>query len=247
MKREEYHIMYSLEDTYWWYIGLRRLVSHFINQLNYKRKDLSILDAGCGTGGMLTYCKDYNSYGLDLSEDSIRFCKLRKLNNIIRGSVCDLPFKDNSFDIVISLDVLCHRWVDDDLETLRRFYEIMKKDGLLVLNLPAYNFLISKHDKAVYAKRRYTLKVLKERVEGAGFEVQRITYRNSILFPFALTKRIIERIFIEKETDVTSDLKPLPNPLNRLLTGIIYVENLLIKSGINLPFGLSVFCVARKR
>ncbi len=238
--------MYSIEDSYWWFVGLRRLVSYFIAQFDYKKRKLLILDAGCGTGGMLKNCMDYTSYGLDFSEDAIRFCKLKGLDNLVRGSVCDIPFKNNFFDIVISLDVLYHKGVNDDLETLKEFHRIMKKNGILVLNLPAYNFLLSKHDKAIHTRQRYTLKGLKEKVEDAGFRIKKITYRNTILFPLAFTIRIIERRFIEKETSVTSSLKPLPNLLNRLLTGIIYVENLLIKSGVSFPFGLSVFCVAKK-
>lgn len=246
MQKDEYRIMYNLEDDYWWYVGLRRLVLYFIDQYNHKEGNLRILDAGCGTGGMLRYLASYNSYGLDFSEEAIRFCKIRRLNNLVRGSVNDIPFKNNSFDILISLDVLYHKWVDDYLRVLRGFYDIMNDNGMLVLNLPAYNFLLSKHDKAIHTRRRYTVRGLKEDVKNAGFRIERITYRNSILFPSAFTKRIIEKIFIKEERKVTSDLKPLPNIFNKLLTNILYLENLLIKSGVGFPFGLSVFCVARK-
>lgn len=237
-----------MEDNYWWHVGLRKLTLSYIDRFGYKQRALRILDAGCGTGGMIKDCLDYAPYGLELSEEAINFCKLRGLDTIVRGSICDTPFKNSFFDIVISLDVLYHKWIDDDLKTLQEFYRIMKSGGVLVVNLPAYNFLLSRHDRAIYTRQRYTRVDLKGKIEYAGFRIERITYRNTILFPFAFIRRIIEKMCSENASKPTSgDLKPLPNPLNRLLVGIIYVENLLIKSGVNFPFGLSVFCIARKR
>jgi SAM-dependent methyltransferase len=242
-----YEEVFKAEDNYWWYVGLRNLVFLFIDRFSKKRNGIRILDAGCGTGKNLEICKRYNAFGLDISKEALKFCIIRKLNNLIRGSVCELPFKANSFDVVISLDVLYHMEVENDVKALKRCYQVLDKDGMLILDVPAYNFLRSRWDKNVHTIRRYTLRELKEKVEQAGFEVDRITYRITALFPVAAIKRIVDKIFYKKSENLSSDLKPLHNTINNFLLGILLFENKLIKLGLTLPFGLSVYCVARKK
>jgi SAM-dependent methyltransferase len=247
MKKEEYKVMFNIEDTYWWYVGLRELALTFVDRINKNRDDSRMLDAGCGTGKILEDGRSYNIYGMDYSDEAIKFCKLRGLDNLIRGSISNLPFKNGSFDIVISLDVLYHKNVENDLETLKELCEVMSKDGRLLLNLPAYDFLRGRHDEAVHTKRRYTRKSLKEKLGKAGFEIERITYRNTFLFPVAVAKRVMEKFFPVEPESADSDLKTLPHILNKIFTLLLILENKLITLGLSLPVGLSVFCIARKK
>jgi SAM-dependent methyltransferase len=246
MKKEEYEVLFNIEENYWWYVGLRQLVLSFIDGIKEKRDNLIILDAGCGTGKTLDDCRAYKSYGMDFSEEAITYCKLRGLDKLVRGTICQVPVKKGSFDVVISLDVLYHKNIEDDVKALKELSRVTNKDGILVLNLPAYNFLRGRHDEAVHTKRRYTIKDLKIKLEESGFEIERITYRNTILFPIAVTKRIMEKFSPIDSENARSDLKPLPYWLNKIFTLLLLLENKLITSGINFPFGLSVFCVARK-
>lgn len=245
MEKEEYGVMYNIEDFYWWYVGLRDLVYSTIEKYNKKNNILRILDAGCGTGKILEGISRHKFYGIDFSEEAINYCKLRKLNNLLRASISEIPFRNSSFNFVISLDVLYHAGISNDQQTLSELYRVMDNDGILLLNLPAYNFLQSRHDKAIHTKRRYVLKDLKDKVERAGFVVEKITYRNIILFPIAVMKRIMEKIIPTEST--SSDLKPMPELINRLFTFLLLIENKFINLGVFLPFGLSVFCIARKK
>jgi SAM-dependent methyltransferase len=250
MEKEEYEIMFNVEDDHWWYIGLRDIVFSSIDEFSHKKDNLRILDAGCGTGKNLEMCKDYNVYGIDFSEEAIKFCKLRKINNLVIGSICDVPFKKHLFDIVISLDVICNVETKDDLKALRELYRIMNNNGILVLNLGAYNFLRSKHDQAVHIKHRYTFKELKNKIEKAGCKIEIISYRNIFLFPVAILKRIVDKLILVvslNKRNVRSDLKPVPSWLNKLFLGILSFENKIILSRLKFPFGLSIYCVARKR
>lgn len=243
MKREEYEIMYNVEDCYWWYKGLRDIVFMSLGKLKRKRKDIRLLDAGCGTGKLLESCELFRAYGIEISERAIEFCKLRHLNNIIRASINDIPFNSNTFDCVVSMDVLCHKGVKDDIKTLKELYRVLDEDGVLLLNLPAYNFLISRHDEAAYARQRYTKKELRRKMGKVGFCVEKITYRNSVLFPLAAVMRLI----LKNRGEVRSNLKPLPVLINKFLTLVLFIENRLIISGVNLPFGLSIYIIARKK
>ena len=247
MDIKEYQTMYAVEDEHWWYAGLRKLVLACIEKYSFDSSSPALLDAGCGTGGMLAACTAYNAFGLDISDEALKFCRMRNLRNLRQGSVCSLPFSENSFDIIISLDVLYHLDVADDFEALKEFYRVMARKGILLLNLPAYNFLKSSHDEKIHTRQRYTLRKVRDNVERAGFVIERITYRNALLFPVAAIVRLIKKILPANPTEKGSDLKPLPAPINALLTGIILLENRLISHGVNFPFGLSVFCIARKR
>jgi len=189
----------------------------------------------------------YKTFGLDFSEEALAFCKKRKLQNLVRGSISTVPFKVETFDIAISLDVLYHSAIENDISALEELYHVIKQDGVLILNLPAYNFLQSRHDKAVHTRQRYTSKELIKKVKKAGFKIEKITYRNTVLFPLVFVKRLIYNFFIPKSERTESDLKPLPKFLNKFLTKILNFENILINLDIKLPFGLSVYCIAKKQ
>ncbi|RJR16734.1 MAG: class I SAM-dependent methyltransferase [Nitrospiraceae bacterium] len=248
MKKEEYKIMFNIEDNYWWYVGLRRLV---LSSMDGKDKsiNLRILDAGCGTGGMSTVLRAYNPYAIDYSEEAISYSKSRNIYNIVRGSVCCMPFNNGFFDVVISLDVLYHINVESDHDTLKEFNRVMKKNGILLLHLPAFNFLKSRHDEAVHTRHRYTANEVKRKVEAAGFKIEKITYRNVFLFPIAVIRRIIEKFSLgsKNQMESESELKPLSSSINRLFSNILFFENKLIASGMSFPFGLSIYCIARKK
>jgi len=247
MEIKEYEVMYDIEEDYWWYIGLRKLVLSYLNGTKSDDRKLKILDAGCGTGKLLEDCNSYGAYGLDFSEEALRFCKLRNLKNMLRASISHIPFKDDSFDLVTSFDVICCLDVHYDMVILKELYRITNKNGILLLNLPAYNFLQSTHDRAVHIKHRYFMSEVKRKVEKAGFVIERITYRNTFLFPIAFTVRVLKKMLTTDMDKSKSDLQPLPRFLNKILTYTLLLENKLIVSGVSFPFGLSIFCVARKK
>ncbi len=256
MKKEEYEIMFNVEEDYWWYTGLRQLVMFYIERADTGGDKLKILDAGCGTGMMLKSSKHHEAYGLDFSEEALKFCRKRDLTNLLRGSINSLPFKNNYFDIVLSFDVIGQEMdftgsssniLQDNVKTLKEIGRVMNKNGILIVNLPAFNFMRGNHDKAVGINKRYTIKEAKDNIQKAGFEIENITYRNTILFPISIVKRFIDGWLNIEEEDPKSDLKPLPCLLNKFLTHILFFENKLIRSGVNLPFGLSIYCVARKK
>lgn len=246
MESNEYDILYKLEGTYWWHVGLRKLLHSCITEIKKRGNIRKILDAGCGTGKTLDCCKAYTTFGMDIREEALKYCKLRRLNNLVRGSILSVPFKQGAFDLIISIDVLYHRDVENDVDALKEIYQMLNKNGVLLLQLPAYNFMRRKHDEAVHTRRRYTRSELAEKVRKAGFEIEKITYRNTLLFPIAFIKMIIEKLFPANTNDLESEFKPLPSFVNALLVATLIFENKLITHGVNLPFGLSVFCIARK-
>ena len=128
---------------------------------------------------------------------------------------------------------------------LGELYRILDKGGILLLNLPAIPFLESEHDKAIHTRHRYTCGELQQKVEMSGFKIEKITYRNTILFPLTFVMKFARKIFVEKRGSPESDLRPLPDLINRFLTWVLFFENRLIFL-LDYAFGSSVFCVARK-
>jgi len=245
MRESEYRAIYSAEDTHWWYRGLRELV--FESLARYSGKGQRVLDAGCGTGATLVRlaAEGYAGFGLDFSATAIGFCRERGMERLTRGSVAELPFKDSSFDAVVSLDVIYHAAVRDDVGALMEFRRVLKKDGILIMNLPAYEFLRSPHDLANQTKTRYTKRMLGEKLTKAGFITERLTYRNAALFPLIAAVRLAKKLMPGRPETKDSDLGEVNPFVNRALSGLLFVENRLMKS-VGMPFGTSVFCVARR-
>lgn len=243
MKKIAYREMYENEDSHAWYLATRELMLSFLNaKLN---KKAVILDAGCGTGGAIAYVNSrhsgWNIYGIDSSETAIKYCKQRKLKNIRKGNLNTLPYKNNFFDAVICLDVLYHRGVNPEL-AIKEFNRVLKKNGVLYVQEPAYQFLFSRHDRVIMTKRRFLKKEIINLV-GKQFKVVKCTHFNSFLFPTILIKRLIER---NKKDPANSDVKKLPFFVNFLALQILKVEIFLIRY-VDFPIGLSLICLAKKK
>jgi SAM-dependent methyltransferase len=242
MEVHEYARMFNLETHYWWYQGLDELVLHYIKQCRADTP-LKILDAGCGTGRMTELLHEYGIIeGIDYSSVAIDFCKKRGLKNT---KVMDLntwePAAD-MYDTIVSLDVIYHAGITDDIAILRKFYTALKPQGTLILNLPAFDCLRREHDQVVFGKRRYQRYKTVRELNQIGFNSIMASYRLPVLFVFVMLKKLVSR----KQTSLESDLKELPTYINKFLFFINHIENKIITSGIRLPFGSSLFIVCKK-
>ena len=244
MKREEHDIMRAVEDRYWWYQALRQ---HLVNSLVPARQLFSLLDAGCGTGGTLSAVRarfpEAELIGIDQSRHALDLAAARDSGaHLIEASVSELPFPENRFDFVLSIDVWSHTGVDDALaahETSR----VLRPGGKLILNLAAFEFLKGAHDRAVDVNRRYTRRQVRALLEGANFEIERVSYWNATLTPPIALLRWLSRH--RSSAEERSDFRPLPPFLNFALKSLAALE-LRASRHLSLPFGTSVFAVARK-
>jgi ubiquinone/menaquinone biosynthesis C-methylase UbiE len=243
MDTAEYERMHRIEDEHWWYVGMREIMRALTPHLP---PDARVLDAGCGTGRNLADLAMANrAYGVDASSLALELCHTRALTRLSRASVCELPFADETFDAVISYDVLYHLNVRNDAIAFNEFFRVLQTGGHLLVRLPAHDWLRSQHDRAVHTRQRYTAYEVADKLTRAGFTLQRIGYANSFLFLPAAFKRLLEPLL--RSNNESSDLD-LPSPhINALLSSILKTESKLIARGINLPFGLSVIALATKK
>ncbi|MDD2898872.1 MAG: class I SAM-dependent methyltransferase [Desulfuromonadaceae bacterium] len=251
MNLVEYTRMYEAEEHHWWYVGLHRLIMAAVQRESHRLgRLLTIFDAGCGTGRLcqLLAAEGHCVSGCDVSEEALRFCRLRGINTTFPADLNSIELEPESYDVVTSIDVLYHRGVSDDVDVMRRLQQGLKPGGLLILNLVAHEFLRSTHDIAVHTRERYTRQMLCERLQSAGFDVEMTTYRVSLLFPFIAAYRLLSRLAVPRMTDpdnVDSDVSVPNQVINSLLLKVVELENLFLAVS-SLPFGSSVFVVARK-
>lgn len=243
MELEEYKSMYELEDTHWWYRGLHDLLFSEVRRIFCEKGRIDILDAGCGTGLTLKGLSRYgNSFGIDISETALNYCQMRGLKRIVEASTLELPFRDGSFDLVVSADVLYHKKVKNDSGAIKEIYRVLKKGGILIINLPAHDYLRRRHDEAVHTRHRYTRGELFSKLMGSKFKIIRISYRNAFSFFVLLFLKLIGRKTYKK---TYADIKAVSVPINSLLYSFLRIENSLLKR-INIPFGTSIFCISKK-
>lgn len=244
MEPAEYQMMFEVEDHHWWYVGMQRLTTSLLDQFYSQPNNLKILDAGCGTGAAALYLSAWGQVtGMDYAHLALGFCQQRGLNQLSQGTVIQLPFAAASFDLVTSFDVLCHRTVGDYRDALAQFYRVLKPGGRLFLRLPAYNALRSHYDHIVHTEHRFTAPELRQALAGAGFITEKISYANSLLFPAAAGKRLLDRIWPDQSGQ--SDVKPNPPWQDKLLAPILSLEAHWL-TRFSLPFGLTVLSLSRK-
>jgi ubiquinone/menaquinone biosynthesis C-methylase UbiE len=246
MSPEENDIMRSVEDSYWWYQALR---PHVVAALEPAAPDFSLLDAGCGTGGMLKAVRQKfpaaNLTGVDQSTHALELTAARETGaKLLPASVEELPFPENSFDFVLSLDVLSAIGLDDSLAA-HEAHRVLRPRGRLVLNVAAFEFLKGAHDYAVDADRRYSRRQLRALLEGAHFQVERLSYWNAALTPPIALVRWLSRVRPRQTGPPRSDFRAIPTALNSALKRVAALE-LSASRHVSLPFGTSLFAVARK-
>ena len=180
--------------------------------------------------------------GVDIAGEAVALARRRGLGRLVRGSIGALPLRSESFDLVTSFDVLYHLGVEDDLAALRELHRVLRPRGVLLIRVPAYDWIRGAHDQAVHTRHRYTRPELAGKLERVGFRVEHASYANGLLFPIAPAKRLLER---HDGCGGVTDLWQPPGPLNRALADLLTLESGWV-SGPGLPWGLSVFAVGRR-
>ncbi len=247
-RADEHDAMFESETVLWWYVALREYVLDWLRLSETPpRAVLTLLDAGCGTGGMLERLMPYGAaVGIDLAPHAVRIARARRGCPVLRGSLAALPFPDETFDAAVSLDVISDAGVAVEAAALDELHRALRPGGRLLLNLPAFTSLAGEHDVAVRTARRYTTKQARALVEAHGFAVERCSYWNMAPTPAIWLVRQFSRRKPLDAATAHSDITPPAAPVNRTLLGIARLERRLLHRVPRLPFGSSLLILARK-
>jgi SAM-dependent methyltransferase len=244
MEKNEYDKMFRFEDWYWWYRGLHELVLAEVRKYRLGLKS-AVLDAGCGTGRLMELLQGEGRVeGFDYSPEAVERCRQRGIRACRTMDLTEWEPEEGLREVIISLDVLCCSGVRDDEAALKKFHRALAGGGILILNLPAFPLLRRAHDLAVSSVRRYRKRAFVRQLEALGFRVLYAGYRLPPLFLAMLAVKTLENLSSKKT--IESDLRPLPPLINSVLLAWHWMENRLVRRGVQFPFGSSLFVVARK-
>jgi len=231
----------EIERVHWWWEGRRQL----LRQLLKGKHPTKILDVGCGTGETLCFLKDLfpksKLFGVDSSSLAIKYTKQKGHKNITKSLANKLPFKDNSFDAILFLDVLEH--ISNDQVVITEAKRVLKKNGSIIITSPALNFIWSAHDTDQGHKRRYTRTAIRNLSNKTGLKISFISYFNFFLSPPIIFIRLLSNIKSLKY------LSSYDNGLNfeiakksfvNSLLRFVFVNEVRLLKFIRYPIGISI-------
>jgi SAM-dependent methyltransferase len=224
------------QEKHWWFQARKKIIDQIISGLMLKKKS-NILDLGAGSGVNLNMLEKYGLVDIHEQNKYARTA-IKKKYKCIRNLYSTLKIKKNFYDLILIADVLEH--VKNPKILLNDLKKFLKKDGYILITVPAYQFLFSKKDEALGHYRRYNKKHLKS--ELSGFKLENISYFNTLLcipiIIMTLLNKLLKRDYIKK-------VETTPNAiLNKLCYIIFAAEKYLIKY-FNLPFGISIYILVK--
>jgi SAM-dependent methyltransferase len=241
----------SEEDSHWWFASRTRALLGLLDR-EVVKNNLRVLDVGCGAGNMILHLSRYGSVvGIDKNPVPLEIAHQRAYDARLAQAE-DMPFQDESFDLVTTLDIIEH--CEDDVRVLRECYRVCATGGLIAITVPAFQWLWSHNDAINHHKRRYSRSELRAKLSQAGFEVRRMTHNNCFIFPLA-APLILARRGAQRESQLATpctergayqvQLEPVSPPVNAILRGMGRLEAAVLRT-TDLPFGTAIICIASK-
>jgi len=255
---EYYQRIFELEGRHWWHLGMREIAAALLRSQPGGRIFVDVLDAGCGTGGGLTWLGETlhpgRLVGIDIAWEAVRIAWSRPGALLAQASLLLLPFPAQTFDLVLCQDVLQHLPTEDaDARALAEMYRVLRPGGVLLLRANSRLGMWQRTDARDPDFQRYTLAEIVARVQAAGFVVRRATYANGLPALYASARRGLTLRFGLRSPDgrLYEGLPLRDTParriwLNRLLMWVLRVEARYLSSGRSLAFGHSTFCLGQK-
>lgn len=243
MDESVYHLHYKQEESHWWFAARSEIVRRMIESYGNLKPGDTILDIGCGTGAIMKELSDrYRVVGIDMSPIAVEYSKKRGLKDVFVMPVQEFPRDRYNVRAALLLDVIEH--IDDDIDVLNSAREIVGPEGRVIITVPAYMWMWGAHDLLHHHKRRYNAETLRAALDRAGLEPVKLTYFNTLLFPLAAVKKLMDRKKTPSIDDVSLDQ---PSGLvNKVFKSVFAAERGILPA-TNLPFGVSLLTVARPK
>jgi len=241
-----YEELATLENDNFWFVSRNRVIKWLTGR--YCNKPGKYLEIGCGTGFVLQMLEktfpEWEIYATEAQLEGLHLARQRVTTRtkLFQMDACAIPFR-NEFDVVGAFDVIEH--IRDDRKAIHEIYQSLKPGGLFVLSVPQHMFLWSKFDELGCHFRRYAVNEIETVLKSCGFSVLLSTSFNSLLLPLMVVSRWFKKTDENNSIDVLDELR-IPNSLNKILELILYIEYLLVKTGIRFPIGGSRMIVAKK-
>lgn len=233
--------LYEAERVGGWNVGMRA-ASHAV-LASQPLPPGPILEIGCGGGAFAAELAARHPQaavvGLDLRPEALAFAGVQGSRATwVQGNLLRLPFGDESFALVVALDVVDQKGIDAG-QALAGIRRVVRPGGALLLRVSAHAWLYGPHDDAFNTGRRYGLAEFCAMVRGAGLEPVRATFANSLLAAPIVAMRLLQRWgLLPLSEDLYAD-----GAVNRLLGAALQAEAGWLRRR-DLPVGTSLFVVA---
>lgn len=238
MERIIFDRMAALDQTHWWYVARRQILSDIIARQICPPTGAQILEIGCGTGHNFPIFAPFGMVDAIEIDDAARTIASARLGRPVGAApLPELPgVPDSHYDLIALLDVLEH--IEGDLAALASIRAKLRPGGKILLTVPANAWMWSAHDIVHHHFRRYNQKTLTALIAKAGLRVDMMSHFNSLLFPLAAMVRLIGKMTGREEAD---DAQPAA-AVNKALTSIFRSERHLV-GRMPLPFGVSLVAI----
>ena len=223
------------QKKHWWFQARKKIIDQIISSINLKKKN-NILDFGAGSGVNLDMLRKHGL--VDIHEQNKYARAIIKKEKKIKNLYSTLKIKKNFYDLILLADVIEH--VKQPKELLKDLKKFLKKDGHILITVPAYQFLFSKKDKVLGHYRRYNKELLK--TELSGFKVENISYFNTFLCIPIIIMTMLNK-FLKR--DYIKQVETTPNFILNKLCYIIFASEKYFIKYFNLPFGISIYVLAK--
>jgi SAM-dependent methyltransferase len=248
MNAAEFANIAKAENAFWWYRGMRQIMFGLLDQTARERKFRRVAEIGAGTGHFALALQErygWPMFPLDLGWEGLEYGKTLGVDRMVQADMCQLPYRAEAFDAVVSMDVIVHLPRGKEDEPMAEFARVLPRGGFLALRVSALDILRSHHSAFAHERQRFSKSRLLALAERHGFRVLRCSYANSLLMPVALFKfRVVEPLF---GGEPESGVQPVAPWLDRLLYAPLAAEAKLLYSGVTLPLGQSLILLAEKR
>ena len=227
-------------ENSFWFKSRQDLLTVFFGKLppmTAGASQRSILNIGSGTGHDLQVMQQYGKlHVMDIEPRAIELIPDNLVHEKRVGDVRNISYEDNTFDVVVTCDMLEH--VDNDVQAVKEILRVLKPGGYLIFTVPAFNAIYSGHDRDMLHHRRYNKSMA--RVLLRDFKKVELGYWFCTLFPAAAAHRLYHR------NDDKQSPYVLPAILDKGVYATLKLENWLISKGVRLPFGLSLYGIYQK-
>lgn len=238
---------YKLERTHWWFTARKEILESQIKNICDEKK-IKILNVGVATGStseMLSRYGDVTSVEYDSTCCS--FLRNELQMQVTEASITELPYENDTFDLVCAFDVIEH--VEEDETAALELKRVCKPGGYVFCTVPAFKFLWSNHDDVNHHIRRYTATQFKKLFDKNGRIIFQ-SYFNTLLFLpvsiFRLLSKLLPTNAIREGAGSDFTIKG-SNVFSPLFYFLFKSENIFLKRKISFPFGISYLLLWTKK
>jgi len=248
MDHKFYQEYYNLEREGWWFKARLSILESYCKKI-INHPEMRILNVGAATGATSEMLSKFGEVtSLEYDEFCCKFLKEKTGIEAINASLTNLPFEDDSYDIICAFDVIEH--IEDDIKAIEEIHRVLKPNGKYLLTVPAFQSLWSNHDVINHHYRRYRKNQFNKLIVNNKLKINYSTYFNFWLFiPISIVRFILNNIPRKKNSDSTgsdNEIMQSSKIVNGILYRIFYSEKFLLKLNIKFPFGVSILTIGSK-